>query len=184
VNRRGVVALIAVAALTGGWSPTPWTIDREVSRIELTVRALGLSRSGHFTAWSGDVAFDPDAPEHARAAVTVRAVSLDLPPAAARRRALGPGFLDAARHPVLRFQLRSLEPLGGDRYTARADLTLKGVTREVVFPVDLRVSGDQAHLAGAFDIDRADYGIGTSGPWNRLVGRQVTVRVALRARRQ
>ena len=98
-------------------------------------------------------------------------------------RATSPAFLDAARYPQIRFDLQSLEPLGGDRYTARARVTMKGVTRPVAFPVDLRVTGDRAHLAGAFVLNRVDFGIGTSGPWNGLVGRQVTVRVALQAQR-
>ena len=59
---------------------------------------------------------------------------------------------------------------------------MKGRTRATDFPLDLRVTGTRAQLAGAFMIDRADFGIGTSGPWNRLVGRQVTVRVAIQAR--
>jgi polyisoprenoid-binding protein YceI len=100
------------------------------------------------------------------------------------RRATGPAMLDAARHPVIRFELRSLDPLGGDRYSARADITMKGRTRPVTFPLDLRVTGDRAHLTGAFTLDRTDFGIGTTGAWNRLVGRDVTVRVALQARRQ
>lgn len=105
-----------------------------------------------------------------------------MSPAVATRRAIGPGFLDAARYPTIRVDLTSLESRGGDRYTARADITVKGRTRAVVFPLDLRISGDRAHLAGAVTLDRADFGIGTSGPWNSLVGRQVIVRVALQAR--
>ena len=95
----------------------------------------------------------------------------------------GLNFLDAARHPLIRFDLLSLAQMGGNRYTARADVTMKGVKRPIVFPVDLRVIDDRAHLTGAFELNRADFGIGTSGPWNRLVGRQVTVRVALQAQR-
>ena len=101
----------------------------------------------------------------------------------AARRATGPAFLDAARYPQIRFDLQSLQPVGGNRYTARATVTIKGVTRPVSFPVDLRLTGDRAHLTGAFALNRADFGIGTSGPWNRLVGRQVTVRVGLQAHR-
>lgn len=183
MNRRGALALAVGAALAPALAPAPWIIERDASSIGMTVRAFGLTRTGEFEDWSGDLAFDPEAPAGARAVVTVRAASLDLSPAAAERRALGPAFLDAARHPLIRFELRALEPLQGDRWRAAADVTIKGVTRPVVFPVDLRVTGDRAHLAGAFAIDRADYGIGTSGPWNRLVGRQVTVRVSLRARR-
>ncbi|MGV9009665.1 YceI family protein [Brevundimonas sp.] len=99
----------------------------------------------------------------------------------------GPPRAKAARsvsHFKLRhyLALRSLEPLGADRYTARADVTIKGVTRPLAFPVDLRLTDGRAHLTGAFVVDRTQFGIGTTGPWNRLVDRRVTVRVQLQAR--
>lgn len=184
MKRRAVLAAAIVAGLgLTGAAPGPWTIDREASTIGMSIRALGQTRSGHFSDWRGDIVFDPAAPENTRADVVVQAASLRMSPDTLTRRALGPGFLDTARRPTIRFVLRSLEPRGGARYTARADVTLKGRTGVVVFPVDLRVSDDRAHLAGAFTLDRTDYGIGTAGPWNTLIGREVTVRVALQARR-
>lgn len=174
--------LALLTPLLSGAAPGPWTFERDGSSIEMSVRAFGAARTGRFEDWRGSVVLDPARPEGVRASVTVQAASLKMSPAVATRRAVGPAFLDAARHPVIRFDLKSLEPLGGDRYTAHADITMKGRTRAVTFPLDLRISGDRAHLAGALTLDRADFGIGTSGPWNRLVGRQVTVRVMLQAR--
>lgn len=186
MTRRGVLAfcLAALLALPAAASaPEPWSIERGASSIEMSVRAFGGARSGRFEDWRGDIAFDPAAPERTSATVVVQSGSLRMSPSSVTRRAVGPGFLDAGRHPVIRVELRSLQSVGGDRYTARADVTVKGRTNPVAFPVDLRVTGDRAHLSGAFTLDRADYGIGTTGPWDRLVGRQVTVRVALQARR-
>lgn len=184
--RRRAVLLGALAALGLGGSaaPEPWTVVRDASTIEMSVRAFGGSHRGRFEEWRGDIAFDPDAPSRTRATVVVQAGSLKMSPAAVTGRAVGPAFLDAGRYPVIRFQLRSLEPLGAERYSAHADVTMKGRTRPVTFPVDLRVTGDRAHLTGAFTLDRTDFGIGTTGAWNRMVGREVTVRVALQARRQ
>ena len=179
---RVAFAALALFALAGART-IPWSVDRDASRIELSVEAFGSSYSGRFADWSGDIVFDPIDPARTRAAIVVRSRSLAMSPALISRRATGPAFLDAARHPVIRFDLRSLESAGGDRYTARAMVTIRGVTRPATFPVDLRVTGDRAHLTGAFVLNRADFGIGTSGPWNRLVGRQVTVRVSLQARR-
>ncbi|HWQ86082.1 YceI family protein [Brevundimonas sp.] len=181
---RLLAALLVVllTPLLTGAAPGPWTFDRDVSRIEMSVRAFGGWRTGRFEDWRGSIVLDPAQPEAARASVTVQAASLRMSPAVATRRAVGPAFLDAARHPLIRFELKSLERLGADRYTAHADITMKGRTRSVAFPLDLRISGERAHLAGALTLDRADFGIGTSGPWDRLVGRQVTVRVALQAR--
>lgn len=183
MRRRAL--LIALLALgLGAASPTPWVVIRDASTIEMTVRALGGSHNGRFEDWRGDIVFDPDAPERTRATVAVQAGSLRMGSGRLTRRATGPAMLDTARHPVIRFDLRSLDSLGGDRYSARADITMKGRTRPVTFPLDLRVTGDRAHLTGAITLDRTDFGIGTTGAWNRLVGREVTVRVALQARRQ
>lgn len=177
-----LVALAAATLLLTAFAPARWVFEREGSRIEMSVRAFGGSHSGRFSDWRGEAQLDPEQPEAAQATVTVQAGSLRMSPAAVTQRAIGPGFLDADRFPTIRFDLKALEPLGGSRYSARAEVTVKGRRRDVAFPVDLRVTGERAQLTGAFVLDRADFGIGTSGPWNRLVGRQVTVRVALQAR--
>jgi len=184
VTSRRVLLVAPLALLTAGLTRTDaWVIEREGSSIRPSVGALGARASGRFERWSGEVAFDPARPAATRATVTVQTASLRLSPSVVTDRALGPGFLDAGRHPTIRLELSSLTPLGGERWTARADLSVKGVTREITFPVDLRVEGDRAQMIGGFDVDRAAFGIGTSGPWNRAVSRQVNVQVSLRARR-
>jgi polyisoprenoid-binding protein YceI len=182
VRRLAALLLALLAPLLSGAAPGPWIFDREASRIEMSVRALGATPTGEFEDWRGSLVPDPARLQDARGSVTVQAASLKMSPALAASRAIGPSFLDAARYPTIRLDLKSLEPLGGSRYTARADITVKGRTKAIAFPLDLRISGERAHLAGALTLDRADFGIGTSGPWNGLVGRQVIVRVTLQAR--
>jgi len=149
----------------------------------MSVRAFGATQAGRFGDWSSDIRFDPERPEQARVTIGVRASSLRMDQAALTRRATGPAFLDTAAHPEIRFQLRSLEPLGPERFTARADVTVKGRTGPVVFPVTLRVRGDTAQMTGGFSLDRAAYDIGTSGPGNGMIARQVRVDVSLATRR-
>lgn len=184
MTTRRVQLVAPLALLTAGPARADaWVIEREGSSIRLSVGALGARASGRFERWSGEVEFDPARPTATRATVVVQTASLRLSPTVATDRALGPGFLDARRHPTIRLELSSLTPLGGERWTARADLTVRGVTRPVTFPMDLRVEGDRAQMTGGLDVDRAAFGIGTSGPWNRTVSRQVNVQVSLRARR-
>ena len=187
--RRRDVILAGCASLlphararAGASAQSRWTFDRARSSIDMHVTAFGQARRGRFGDWSGSIVFDPDSVARTRASVTVQAGSLRLSPPAGTDRAIGPNFLDAARYPTIRFELTSVQPAGGDRYTAGADVTLKGRTRPVTFPVELTASGDTARLTGAFTVDRADFGIG-SGAWSRLVGRRATVRFDLLARR-
>lgn len=183
MRRRDVILAGCASLLPHAWAraQSRWTFDKPGSTIELNLSAFGQARRGRFSDWSGSIVFDPDALSRTRASVTVQAASLRLSPSMGTDRAIGPDFLDAARYPTIRFELTSVEPAGGDRYTAGANVTMKGRTRPVSFPVDLTASGGTARLTGAFTINRADFGIG-SGPWNRMVGRQATVRFNLLAR--
>lgn len=149
----------------------------------MEVRAFGAAQRGRFEDWRGDIDFDPARPQATRADLTVQAASLRMGSNAATQAARGRDFLDAARHPNMRLRLVSLEPLGGARYTARAEVTIKGRSQSVVFPVDLRVEDDRARMTGGLTLDRTAFAIGTNGPLNGLIARQVTVRVSLTARR-
>jgi len=159
-----------------------WTVVPADSVITLRVGTPFGSRSGRFERWTSDVRFDPAVPLGARVGIEVEAGSLRMNDAALTRTAVGSNFLDSARHPSIVFRLRALDPGEGSRFTARADITMKGVTRPVVFPVTLRTDGRTTQMAGGLSLDRAAFGIGTGGPWDRLIGREVRVDVVLMTR--
>jgi polyisoprenoid-binding protein YceI len=181
MRRRAVLLSLAALPFAGRASAEVrrWSVDPSRSSITMRIRAAGLMHMGRFEDWSGDIRFDPAVPASARVMIDVRAASLKMSEAALTQRATGPAFLDAARWPDIRFRLTGLEPGAAGRFTARAEVTVKGRTREVVFPADLRVQGDAAQMSGGFVLDRAAYDIGMQGPWNALIGRQVRVDVVL-----
>lgn len=183
MRRRAVLLSLALLPVAGRAMAQVrrWSVDASRSSITMRIRAAGLTQTGRFEDWTGDIRFDPAAPETARTTIEVRAASLRMNEPALTARATGPAFLDAARWPTIRFQLTRLER-SGSTFTARTEVTIKGRTREVVFPADLRVTGDAAQMSGGFVLDRAAFDIGMHGPWNALMGRQVRVDVALAVR--
>ncbi len=183
MNRRQLLILAALPLLGAAVQPPGWSLVRNESTLSMEVRAFGSAQRGRFEDWRGDISFDPAQPQATRADVVVQTASLRMSTNAATQQARGRDFLDAAQHPTVRLQLRSLEPLGATRYNARAEVTIKGRTQSVAFPVDLRSDGDRAQMTGALMLDRTAFGIGTRGPLNGLIARQVTVRVSLTARR-
>lgn len=183
--RHLTVALLLAAALLADGSEAevrPWLVVPAESLISLRVESLLGTRTGRFERWTGDIRFDPAAPGAAEIGIEVGVASLRMDDALLTRTALGPAFLDSGRHPRADFRLTGLDPVDDDRFTARADITLKGVTRSVVFPLTLRSDGRTAQMVGGFALDRAAFGIGTGGPWNALIGRQVRVDVVLATR--
>ena len=180
-----IVLLIGAACLATGASQAQaerWLVVPGESTITMRVGTPVGQRTGRFTRWSGDIRFDPDRPETAQVVIEVEAASLTMDDARLTSTATGTGFLDSERYPRMAFRLTGLEPAGGHRFNARADITMKGVTRPVAFPATLRSDGRTAQMTGGFSLDRAAFGIGTRGPWNGLIGRQVRVDVSLATR--
>ena len=185
--RRGLIAGLLACAVClfadiGRAEVRGWVVVPSESTISLRVGTPLGSRSGRFERWTGNIRFDPDTPEAAEVGIEVEAASLRMDDAALTRTAVGSAFLDSVRYPRVAFRLRGLDAVDGHRFTARADITMKGVTQPVVFPVTLRHDGRTAQMAGGFSLDRAAFGIGTGGPWNGLIGRQVRVDVSLATR--
>lgn len=176
--------LIGAVCLTGASRAEVerWAVVPAESVITMRVGTPVGARTGRFLRWTGDIRFDPDAPETAHVAIDVEAASLRMDDAGLTATAAGSGFLDTGRYPRIAFRLTRLAPAGGDRFTAHADITMKGVTRPVTFPATLRSAGRTAQMTGGFSLDRAAFGIGTRGPWNGLIGRQVRVDVSLATR--
>ncbi|MGV3578405.1 YceI family protein [Brevundimonas sp.] len=180
-----IAVLIGVACLTTGASAADverWVVVPDASTITMRVGTPVGARTGRFTRWNGDIRFDPDRPETAEVEIEVDSASLRMEDARLTATAVGAGFLDSGRYPRIAFRLTGLDRAGGNRFTARADITMKGVTRPVRFPATLRSDGQTAQMTGGFSLDRAAFGIGTRGPWNGLIGQQVRVDVSLATR--
>ena len=71
--------------------------------------------------------------------------------------------VDAARN--ARFVTRSFRAAGADRFEVIADLTIKGMSKEIVLPFTLTITDGVAHAVGEVTIQRTDFAIG-SGIWS------------------
>ena len=90
----------------------------------------------------------------------------------------------AGKHPRATFVTRAFKDLGGGRYQAMGDLTIRGVSRPVVLPFTLVIAGDTARMNGQLALNRAAFGVG-QGKWatGDMVDTQVAVTIALTAHR-
>ena len=70
-----------------------------------------------------------------------------------------PDFFDAAKYPEAKFVMKSGGGGGGQSYLITGDLTIKGVTNTVEFPVNVDEANGVATLTGAVSLDRTLWGI-------------------------
>ncbi len=104
-----------------------------------------------------------------------------------------PDFLDIERHPTITFKSTSVELLGSDHAKVIGDLTIRGITREVVLNTELAGRGKDpmGREVISFDartsINRKDFGL----TWNLaletggfLVGDIIKIELAVEAIKQ
>jgi polyisoprenoid-binding protein YceI len=153
-----------------------WTVDPAASKLAVTFNQGQTSVSASFERFTTAVRFDPAALADALVEVKVDLASFTSGEAQRDAQAQGPDFLDAGGMAEAVYRATSFESLGGDRYKVTADLTLKGVTKQVVHEATIAINGDHAHAEGTVPLTRTDFNVGTGQfATGSLVGVEVNV---------
>ena len=109
-------------------------IDRSHSEVAFQVRHLLSKVRGRFNEFAGTIEFDESNPENSRVDVTIQAGSIDTAEPDRDKHLRSADFFDVENYPTLRFVSTSVTPRGGNDYDVAGDLTIHGVTRQVVLP--------------------------------------------------
>jgi polyisoprenoid-binding protein YceI len=114
-----------------------WQLDPPHSSAQFSVRHLGVSTvRGAFTKVSGSVVYDPANLSKSSIQATIDASSVDTRVEMRDNDLRSPRFLDAQKYPAITFQSKKVEAAGAAKLKVTGDLTIKGVTKEVVLDVD------------------------------------------------
>jgi len=179
-------AACAAALATGAMAaPAPnWAVDPANSKLGFKGAMNGDAFTGQFRRWNAQIAFDPK-----NLAGSKVSVSIDMASAATgdadRDQALPtPDWFSAKAQPRASFVSTGFKDLGGGRFEADGNLTIRGVSRPIALPFTLAISGDTARMNGSAVLNRTAFGIG-QGQWKTgdVVATEVTVTVALTAHR-
>ncbi|MEO1531915.1 MAG: YceI family protein [Pseudomonadota bacterium] len=174
--------LVAAGAMDAARA-ADWIVDRAASRVVSLYTFNGKEREGGFEAFEGTGSFDAVEPETAELTLTIETSSIVLGNMLEEAFATSVEGFDSRNHPLARFELQDVEPLGGDRFRVRGVAEVKGKRRRLVSEGTLRVAADEARAVGRLRLDRLRFGVGV-GPIASLLnlGRWVTVEYELVAR--
>ena len=149
-----------------------WEIDSSHSSLHFSVRHLVIAKvRGTFARWSGTVQVPDGDFSKATVAVTIDASSIETGVADRDGHLKSPDFFDAAQYPELRFVGTRVQPRSGDEIYVIGDLTIRGITREVVLRVEQhgQAKDPWGNVRAAFSakttIDRKDFGL----TWNQAL---------------
>lgn len=147
--KRAVPALIVMASAmlaSTAASAADYVIDAKNAHasINFRVKHLGFSwLTGRFNTFSGTFSFDEDAPEKSKVSVEIDTASVDSNHGERDNHLRGEDFLAVEEFPKATFESTKVELDGDGKAKITGNLTLRGVTKEVVI--------DAEHIGGGED---------------------------------
>jgi polyisoprenoid-binding protein YceI len=176
--------LVFAAAGAAAQEASRWVVDQAHSELGFDSSVEGQNFHGHFNKWDADIRFDPKNLAASKVVVTVETGSFASGDAQRDQSAQSAEWFAPSMFPKATFTTKSFKDLGGGKYDAAGELTIRGLTQPVDFPFALEITGDQAKLTGEAIVDRSQFGVGQGdygGP--DTVPLEVKVKVDLTAAR-
>jgi polyisoprenoid-binding protein YceI len=163
------IALLTMSSLCLA-EPQTWQIDPNHTAAQFSVKHLGISTvRGVFERTSGTVAFDPADPTKTSIAATIDANTVNTGVQMHDNDLRRPHFLEVEKYPTITFKSTRAEAAGAGKLKVTGDLTIHGVTKQVVLDVDASSQpisdpmgkGLRMGANASTKINRNDFGITT-----------------------
>ena len=186
--KRWMIA-VAMAGSLAAANADVYKVDPVHSRLGFGVRHMVVSTvEGHFKTFAGQFEFTPSKPGDFKAEGTAEIDSVSTDNDDRDKHLKSPDFFDAKKYPQLKFVATGLEAKGGSDYVLGGKLTIKGVTKDVSFPVT--ISGPvtdprgsvRVGVEGSVKINRKDFGLNFDGRLSNgdmLVGDDVKISLSV-----
>jgi polyisoprenoid-binding protein YceI len=163
-----------------------WNLDPVHSVVEFKVKHMMISNvKGQFTGITGVLTLDENDITKSRVEATIDASTINTRDAGRDTHLKSADFLDVEKYPTLTLKSKSVKRTGADEGIVIGDLTVHGVTREVVCQVEGPTApgkdpwgNTRLGLSATTKISRKEFGL----TWNAaleaggfLVGDDVTI---------
>jgi polyisoprenoid-binding protein YceI len=148
-----------------------WTIDASHSSIHFIARHMVITKvRGAFKSFRGEIDLDEADMTQSKVDVTIDATSIDTSEPKRDAHLKSADFFDVETFPTVTFRSRSIAKKG-DAFEVTGDLTIHGVTKEVVLDARFEGSGkdpwggQRVAFAAKASVRREDFGLA----WNQVL---------------
>ena len=143
-----------------------YDIDQAHTSIEFKVSHLGISSvKGSFADVKGEFDFDPNALEKSSTSAEISVNSIDTKNGKRDDHLKSPDFLEQQKFPSISFKSRKVEKGTGTNFKVTGDLTIHGISKEVVLDVEQGGlatdpwGSERAAFSATTTIKRKDFGL-------------------------
>jgi polyisoprenoid-binding protein YceI len=166
-----LAAAVLCLAAPGLLHAASWEFDPAHTGVHFKVRHLMISSvRGEFEKVSGKIVYDEADVRKSSADITIDTGSINTRVAKRDEHLRSPDFLDVAKYPAIVFKSKRVEKAGNGLLKMTGDLTIRGVTKEVVLTVEgptpvIKDPGGNSRVGGqaTTKINRKDFGL----VWNK-----------------
>lgn len=183
---KKVLILIAMTFITiGATAQVQWKVDPYHSSLNFNIKHSGISLvNGKFTNYSGALMTNGDALADAQFDFTIQVESINTNVDARDKHLRSADFFEVEKYPEMTFKSIKILATGKpDHYLLYGKLTIKDVTKDVVFDVYYGGTaksdqGEKLGLKAKTSINRLDYNINYD-PTAAGIGKDVSILVHL-----
>jgi len=163
-------ALAAVLSLPVAAATTTWQIDPAHTAAQFAVKHLMISTvRGQFKGVTGTVNWEDQDISKSTVDVTIDAKTVDTSEPQRDNDLRSEKFFEVAKYPTITFKSKKVEPIPAGKLKVTGDLTIHGVTKEVVLDVEGPTApikdpwgNTRVALNATTKVNRQDYGV----KWN------------------
>lgn len=179
---KKILPLLATLLLSiGSFAQTQWIIDPAHSSLNFNIAHSGISMvNGKFTDYTGDLTIDREEFESANIDFTIQVASMNTNVEMRDNHLRSADFFEVETYPTMTFKSTKVLATGKpDYYLLHGKLTIKDVTKDVIFDVQFggKVANDEGEKIGvkaSTTINRFDYNIDFD-PTATGIGKDVTI---------
>jgi polyisoprenoid-binding protein YceI len=177
-----VVALATAFTSTASAAVETYEIDTAHSSVGFSIRHFVSKTAGSFGNVTGTITVDRDNLEKSSVEAVIAIGSVNTANEKRDGHLKSPDFFDAEKFATATFKSKSWKKTGDDTFDVTGDLTLKGVTKEIVLKTKLLGFGDGmkgAKLSGwesTITLKRSEFGISA---YTGAVGEEVALTIGV-----
>ena len=187
ISTLSVLAFLFISIQSNAQA-TKWTVDKSHSNVNFTVTHMTISEvEGTFKIFEGNVEHTKPDFSDAKINFQVDIASVNTENENRDNHLKGDDFFNAAQFPTMKFSSTSMKPLGNNKYQLSGNLTIRDITKPVVFEVSYGGTvntsrGKKSGFKAKTTINRFDYNL----KWDRateagglVVGKDVEIQINL-----
>lgn len=140
-----------------------YTPEDSGSKVHFTIKNFGIRTGGDFTGLHGSIVFNPKAVGTSRFIVSVNSKTIDTDNGTRDNHLRKAEYFDVEKYPLISFvSMKVTESSTAGLFHVTGSLTIKAVTKVVQFDFSATPSASGYLFKGEFDINRRDFGVGSS----------------------